>query len=399
MAVDPKYAALPGIATDQPDVYETSDLPESDQPQTEEPEELGSESVERLALDPKEAYKRFKGKGIDAGRADFSDRVKVHRHTGYDATEYELLGEGEQETPLQKYQRLQAEVKDLADELSKLKATIKDENAVDKMSPVELARQVEYLQNQLTDLHVEKITGQEAHLDLADPLGALQRRLLESLETFKHSKQDAKSPTKGKPAGDKVTYELYYRAEQAKFSESARLAALEQRLERMEAVIGQQPEKLSVLTAGLANKSLMGAVTDLTAKSNVMDPDQLSAIDARLHGLLSKLNQVSEKKAAISDEKLAKISELYDIVKRWDEIALALPHLVDRVAGLKELHQQALQFSAAITHLDTSQQQVAANLTAHSDMVKQLQSNFEKNMKVIKSNIESMDQRLKALKK
>ena len=28
---DPKYANLPGIAHDQPDVYETGDLPESEQ--------------------------------------------------------------------------------------------------------------------------------------------------------------------------------------------------------------------------------------------------------------------------------------------------------------------------------------------------------------------------------
>jgi len=28
---DPKYAALPGIAVDQPDVFETCELPEADQ--------------------------------------------------------------------------------------------------------------------------------------------------------------------------------------------------------------------------------------------------------------------------------------------------------------------------------------------------------------------------------
>uniref|UniRef100_A0A673WTM1 Uncharacterized protein n=1 Tax=Salmo trutta TaxID=8032 RepID=A0A673WTM1_SALTR len=32
---DPKYANLPGIASNEPDVYETSDLPEDDQAQFE----------------------------------------------------------------------------------------------------------------------------------------------------------------------------------------------------------------------------------------------------------------------------------------------------------------------------------------------------------------------------
>nr|ACI68512.1 Dynactin subunit 2 [Salmo salar] len=35
---DPKYANLPGIASNEPDVYETSDLPEDDQAQFESEE-------------------------------------------------------------------------------------------------------------------------------------------------------------------------------------------------------------------------------------------------------------------------------------------------------------------------------------------------------------------------
>lgn len=38
---------------------------------------------------------------------------------------WELPGEGEQETPLQKYQRLQSEIKELFDEVSSLKVIYK----------------------------------------------------------------------------------------------------------------------------------------------------------------------------------------------------------------------------------------------------------------------------------
>ena len=41
---DPKYANLPGIAHDQPDVYETGDLPESEQ-------HYDDEDAEQVSID------------------------------------------------------------------------------------------------------------------------------------------------------------------------------------------------------------------------------------------------------------------------------------------------------------------------------------------------------------
>ncbi len=57
-------------------------------------QEYGDENVEKLNIDATEAHKRFKGKNVQAGNIDFSDRVSKHRRTGYDIpdqTEYELV--------------------------------------------------------------------------------------------------------------------------------------------------------------------------------------------------------------------------------------------------------------------------------------------------------------------
>ncbi len=57
-------------------------------------QEYGDENVEKLNIDAGEAHKRFKGKNVQAGNIDFSDRVSKHRRTGYDIpdqTEYELV--------------------------------------------------------------------------------------------------------------------------------------------------------------------------------------------------------------------------------------------------------------------------------------------------------------------
>nr|6F38_a Chain a, Dynactin subunit 2 [Sus scrofa]6F3A_a Chain a, Dynactin subunit 2 [Sus scrofa] len=62
---DPKYADLPGIARNEPDVYETSDLPEDDQAEFDAlQEELTSTSVEHIIVNPNAAYDKFKDKRV-----------------------------------------------------------------------------------------------------------------------------------------------------------------------------------------------------------------------------------------------------------------------------------------------------------------------------------------------
>ncbi|KAG8274810.1 Dynactin subunit 2 [Homalodisca vitripennis] len=80
---DPKYANLIGIAYDQPDIYETKDLPEADQ--NAEIFEEESDSIERLHISASTALSKFKGKTLDSANVDFSDRLSRRIRTGYSA--------------------------------------------------------------------------------------------------------------------------------------------------------------------------------------------------------------------------------------------------------------------------------------------------------------------------
>lgn len=398
---DPKYANLPGIDASSPDVYETSDLPEEDQSLSRQDE--NSDSVERIALDTKAAYTLFKGKGITtAGVADFSDSVGKLRKSGYysERTEYELSDGSAPETPLQKFQRLQHEVRELTEEVNKVKEAVKADGK-DSLSPVSLGQQLQYLQHQLTDLHLEKLLGPSASVDLSDPQGILRQRLLQQLSSYtpgSGTKDKAKAATA--TDGDCITYELYYRPEQAQFSKNARMANLEERLERLENAIGQNLDKVGVLTADTDNKSLLGAVAVLNSKLSLLDPGNVEAVEARLQSVMHKLSQIADKKAAVdSPERQQKVNELYEVMKKWEAVGDSLPQVVDRMVALKDLHQQALQFSQALTYLDTAQQEVKASLGNHTEMLKQLQANFKENLESIKSNFSSLDQRIQVLKK
>nr|AUG84426.1 dynamitin [Platynereis dumerilii] len=397
---DPKYASLPGIDLNSPDLYETNDLPEDDQAQVDQSDQ-GNENVEKINVSATDAYKKFEGKTLEGGKVDFSDRVSGSRRIGYDApqTEYEMQAvEREPETPQQKYQRLQHEIRELQEEVSKAKENVKADAETEKVSPVPLVKQAEYLQQQLTDLHLDKLLGDQAEVNLADPQRALHKRLLTELDSYKPTEAQAKSE-KDAPSGNQVTYQLYYRPEQAKFTSNARAANIEQRLERMEALIGNNPEKLSMLTAETSNKSIVGAVGVLSSKVKLLDATQLEQVEGRLHALSQRLTKVVENKETAEEaDKTAKVSELFEMVKKWDAVVDTLPHVVDRLTALKELHEQALQFSQALNHLDAAQQQVSSHMNAHSDMLKQVQTTLTENLSTLKDNCASIDDRVKALK-
>ncbi len=113
-------------------MYETSELPESDQHLGDQDGGVGAagdgggggECVEVLHISAQEALGRFTGKSVDARGVDFSDRIRrgANSNRGYRAAyatrgEYELCAPGEEETPLQRYHRLACEVGELAEQV------------------------------------------------------------------------------------------------------------------------------------------------------------------------------------------------------------------------------------------------------------------------------------------
>ncbi|PNI39230.1 DCTN2 isoform 11, partial [Pan troglodytes] len=273
---DPKYADLPGIARNEPDVYETSDLPEDDQAEFDAElvrsltfhllfngEELTSTSVEHIIVNPNAAYDKFKDKRVGTKGLDFSDRIGKTKRTGYESGEYEMLGEGlgVKETPQQKYQRLLHEVQELTTEVEKIKTTVKESATEEKLTSVLLAKQLAALKQQLVASHLEKLLGPDAAINLTDPDGALAKRLLLQLEATKNSKGGSGGKTTGTPPDSSlVTYELHSRPEQDKFSQAAKVAELEKRLTELETAVRCDQDAQNPLSAGLQGACLMETV-------------------------------------------------------------------------------------------------------------------------------------------
>lgn len=405
---DPKYADLPGIARNEPDVYETSDLPEDDQAEfdafAQELEELTSTSVEHIIVNPNAAYDKFKDKRVGTKGLDFSDRISKSKRTGYESGEYELLGEGigVKETPQQKYQRLLHEVQELTQEVEKIQSTVKESATEEKLTPVALAKQVATLKQQLVSNHLEKLLGPEAAINLTDPDGALAKRLLTQLDAAKTRKSpEGKSPAKGLDKdGGLVTYELHCRPEQNKFSQAAKLAELEKRLGELESAVQCDQDPQNPLTVGLQGSNLMDSVEILQAKVNMLDVASLDQVEARLQSVLGKMNEIAKHKAAVEDaDTESKVHQLFDIVQKWDSMSGTLPQVVQRLVALKQLHEQAMQFGQLLTHLDTTQQMIANSLKDNKNGLAVVQKAMKENLATVEDNFSSIDSRIKKLSK
>ncbi|XP_032145470.1 dynactin subunit 2 isoform X1 [Sapajus apella] len=366
-------------------------------------EELTSTSVEHIIVNPNAAYDKFKDKRVGTKGLDFSDRIGKTKRTGYESGEYEMLGEGlgVKETPQQKYQRLLHEVQELTTEVEKIKTTVKESAAEEKLTPVVLAKQLAALKQQLVASHLEKLLGPDAAINLTDPDGALAKRLLLQLEATKNSKASSGGKTTGTPPDSSlVTYELHSRPEQDKFSQAAKVAELEKRLTELEAAVRCDQDAQNPLSAGLQGACLMETVELLQAKVSALDLAVLDQVEARLQSVLGKVNEIAKHKASVEDaDTQSKVHQLYETIQRWSPIASTLPELVQRLVTIKQLHEQAMQFGQLLTHLDTTQQMIANSLKDNTTLLTQVQTTMRENLATVEGNFASIDERMKKLGK
>ncbi|XP_033230798.1 dynactin subunit 2 isoform X2 [Belonocnema kinseyi] len=403
---DPKYADLPGIAYDQADVYETTDLPESEQLPVFSKDD--NDSVELLNYNASEEFNKFKGKHVGCTGVDFSDRISHKSRTGYNAGcgECELLGVSEKETPLQRFERLNFEIKDLMKELSQLKEKAKNEE--ESNSAVCIISQVEHAGKQLDGLKLNELLGTELLESLSDPQGSRLKHLVSQIELFKQiktCKNDGKiievsHKEKGVLEFGVLKYQMMYLPEKARLQEMARIGQLEQRLGRLEHIIGSADEKLTTFSQSLKCQGVLEAIQQLGAKSSLLDSSQLDIVENRLTAILNRMDNMAQKKLAISQdsEKEQKISEMYEIIKKIEAVSHIFPQTVNRMLILNSIHQQA-DFSKSLGQLEELQCQISAGLESNMYLLKGVQENFTSNLDIIKNNIESLDQRIKNLNK
>lgn len=399
MAVRSKYADLPGIDNES-DVFETPDVVDKGENSGDPSVQNGDENVHLLKIDTNEAFDKFNGKYLDTADVDFSGRSGPQRLKGYvTKTEYEMLEEGTtKETPQHKFNRLQHEIRELAEELEQIKDTVENENDEKKLSAVSLVLEVQTLQKQLEDLHLVNVLGKEALTLASTPQAGLSERLQTQLEAFKMS--DAASGKQAKGDDSCVTYELFYKPEHAKFNQLSKISEMEERVQKLETVLGSDPGQLSSITADLdtKEKNLLAAVSALEAKVALLDATHIENVDARLQGILHHITALTEKKEETENTaKRNKVSELYDLLSKWDSFVDVVPDLISRLQSLKSLHEQASHFGQSLIQLDSSQSSLSSQMQGQAKLLAELEASFTANVSAIEANCERVESRVNVL--
>uniref|UniRef100_A0A336MXZ2 CSON007183 protein n=1 Tax=Culicoides sonorensis TaxID=179676 RepID=A0A336MXZ2_CULSO len=377
---DPKFANLPFIAHDQPDVYETQTVEAETSDFYEE--ETENESIERLHISTKDSYNKFKGKYL-TGNVDFSDRLGKKIRTGYDSRseEYELAGEGEKETPMQKCRRLQCEMHELITEVAAMQSeqtTSKEE----KESYEAISNVVGASKKLLESLRLEQVLGKETTAKNAD---ADVKNLLKEVEAYKSTRTNSSAPIRTITEND--------------LARSTRIAELEYRLHELESVVGAKPEKMSRLASSLGTTNLLEAVQQISTKAALLQPSQLEVIEGRLTNIANKMDAINEKASGTSQDSAReqKISELYEMAKSAEPVVPILPDILQRMQALESLHKYATNFSKLFAELETTQANILNGVSNNKALLDGVQEAFAINLVSINDQVKNLEERVKKL--
>lgn len=341
---------LPGIATDQPDVFETPDVQKSDHRSMQQIP-IQDTNVEIIKVSQGDAFKRFEKTSLLTNDVDFRD---VHfGRRGYQTWGEWQLPEGsriirEDETVLEKYHRLKTEVAELQQQLQGLEG---DEAPLSgDLTVGNVIKNLSEFTNSLQSMKVQQwaesdlLCGARQETSVLSKLEKDVEKLTTSTE--KKSGEGGKKSAEGgkKPSGipaECLTYELLCRPQLSRSGDLSILNQLEQKLNRIENVVGM--EKTSMLTNVSNERTISDAVAVLSRKVSQLDPSHLEQIDGRLTSLSQKLIQIQERKGRVEDvERDARLSTLLQICKETESQRLALPLIVSRLNSLSQLEQQGM---------------------------------------------------------
>uniref|UniRef100_A0A0R3S623 Dynactin subunit 2 n=1 Tax=Elaeophora elaphi TaxID=1147741 RepID=A0A0R3S623_9BILA len=341
------------------DVYETEDLPEDDQQMIED-EIAESEEVERVHIDVESAMKRFKGRLLSAENVDFSDSIARRRRCGYGGGSYVLEVVGpyadETETLEQKFTRLNCEINDLAETLRAQKVSEKPDACV---------------------VHEEDL------IVMLETLKALQI----NRDTVTTAVQNEKKDNEAKGA--------------TLFAENnvvnGRLAVLENRINRLEEMIGGVgtgcDESMKVCKIPVAE-----AVEDLRMRVQLLHPAHVDGLHSRITQLLSKLQQVEEKKKEKGDSEFEeKVDKLYEMMSRWDVACTGLSSAVKRMYDLRKLHEQAEQFSKKLSQLTGIRSQLTKTMEREEMMLFDFRQQTHVALEKLGADITRLEERISKL--
>eukprot|EP01133_Synstelium_polycarpum_P002901 gene2901-3333_t len=336
-----------------------------------------------------------------ASSVDFSDSIyrKPIRRTGSSfagqQTEFDIAPTANaDETPLQRYQRLQFEVRTFREEMQIIA------DAGGEVEPgikgVDLTHQLADLQGQLSLLleneKLRPILDENRQvLHYSQIQGDSSKMLMSEIKAFTDktaSATEQPASSESATANNHVKYELFYTGDQAKYQQLQRLTDLDKRLAQLETLIGNKTELSIPLTQ---------TMVEIKEKLALLDSTKLDVLQQKMKSAVKQMEQLKQQdnsatKSLTTNE--TKINEIFELMNRWDTVGQQIPSIINRLYTLRSLHEEGLALSNHVGNLEKDQAGITSLLKTNSSLMNKMDESFKGNMTTIQSNIESLEKRI-----
>ncbi|KAJ2455143.1 hypothetical protein EV183_001072 [Coemansia sp. RSA 2336] len=386
VSVASKYANLPDIDTEQPDVYETPDVPEEESFDDEAEVPL-SEDISTDTVPTGEAAARFRA---SSGDADPKSALARYQRSLLRTLQLESLsgdkevysGSGTSsvqlsETPEQRLRRLVYEAQELREQLET------SASGKETKQSVSLMKLVGGLHDELAQLSMQAEKGSSESAQLL----------------WKQLDEPPASKGQGKPVAR---------------TEPANVSAFEQRIAALERLIGANSTLAKDTSVG---HNLVETVARLRQQIEVLaDPQRVEGIQRRVKQMLVEMDRLelanmqankaaseaSEGKGANSTARLdpgtiKRVDELYEKMSNMDSLIELAPATARRLQSLSKLHAEAAEAVSRISRMENEQGSIGDELATMKEVAASLKSSIAENSETLKANIAHIDSRIAAL--
>merc|ERR1712241_216840 len=211
--------------------------------------------------------------------------------------------------------------------------------------------------------------------------------LFKRLEEFQAQKMDGKSEVDSNSRGDKgkAVFTLYH--DGSVNNQSYRVHDINARLANLEAIIGRKPDNAAV---GDMTRSIEYLSSVLALLSDDM---KLEALVRKAKNLKQQLAAIQQRghdaiEMQITKTKEEKINKLFEMMTRWDEAALQLPTIVDRLRSVKNLHEESANIVQKVNRLETQNKLIQQSLQSNKNMLQNVEKSLSKNAETMQKNMQ-----------
>lgn len=373
------------------EVFETEDFDENEDVAVQNGQELESEEKDTDVIaektEPIKAFERFGGKIFDPSQP-IGKNAEV-----YDATS---KNDAKFESPLQKYKRLSSEINSFVNELQQVsQKASSDASDPTKEITQKLNEEISKLWSNVEEFKTNPQLASlfaEANASVLETVDASY--LVKKLQQFQAQSQNNSNNNSNNNESNVATLTLY--SDGNTNSQSFRAKDIEDRLTNLEKVVGPPPEHGN-------NSDMWRSIEFLDKRLSLLgDQSRIEGLVRKAETIRKALQDYNSKAYQSIDEQITKtkeekIEKMFDMMTRWDQAAIQLPTVVQRLRSLKNLHEESADVVEKVQRLDTQHKLIKQTLESNEQILKQVNQSLAENAKTMSTNVQAIEDRIAKL--